>query len=494
MKTTDRKQKESDRIRLTDEKQRRKRLRRIQKQQKRAALRSYPTVSITKNAIFYLFFWIFALLFTQALRSTLSSVLFVFSMLLPPLLFLYAMSCFLFVCESNTTDAETVEKESPLPYEIMLANNGFLAYPFIDADIRFPSRDGVSCDISRVSCALAPMGVYRIRGNAVFHYRGSYEIGVCDLYVYDVLKLFRIRMRFDNLRPVFVMPRRTVMDIDGSSAASEINTTEVRNLRGFDRTELTEIKEYSMGDSLRDIHWKLSSKTQDLMVKHYGMNACRSLCFLPDLGIGYEDPLKEGLYTHDINLCAADAVMETTIALLLAALRSGDSNVCTLLWYDRRADGIGDSSALAVSASVADAQTPAGGAMSYAARVLYNELDFERAYPFFATVPLHDAAYSAASLAAFMTEGESVTYYVITSRLSVSLITALEKSVRDYASVLLMGGLYVFFCDPQTKILDDETRRLHNEENERLIAQMRSVGMHVTVIDSSAPLGEVNRP
>lgn len=490
MKKTDQKQTDSDRIRISNEKQRKKTLRRIQKQQKRTALRSYPTVSLTKNAILYLCFWIFALLFTQALRSTLSSVLFVFAMLLPPLLFLYTLSCFLFVCESNTIDAETVEKESPLPYEIMLANNGFLAYPFIDADIRFPSPDGVSCDISRVSCALAPMGVYRIRGNAVFHYRGSYEIGVCDLYVYDILKIFRIRMRFDNLRPVFVMPRRTVMDIDGSSAASEINTTEVRNLRGFDRTELTEIKGYHMGDSLRDIHWKLSSKTQDLMVKHYGMNACRSLCFLPDLGIGYEDPLKEGLYTHDINLCAADAVMETTIALLLAALRSGDSNVCSLLWYDRRADGIGDSSAVAVSP---DGRNPAGSTMSYAAHVLYNEPDFERVYPFFATAELHDAAYSAASLASFMTEGESVTYYVITSRLSVSLITTLEKSVRDYTSVLLMGGLYVFFCDPQAKILDDETRRLHNEENERLIAQMRSVGIHVTVFDSAAPQGEVNR-
>ena len=45
----------------------------------------------------------------------------------------------------------------------------------------------------------------------------------------------------------------------------------MRNLRGADRTELTEIKEYQIGDGLRDIHWKLSSKTSELMVKDYAL-------------------------------------------------------------------------------------------------------------------------------------------------------------------------------------------------------------------------------
>ena len=300
----------------------------IRRREKRARLRSYPTFSLTRNGVMYILFFVFALLFTQALRSPLSSVLFIFAMLLPPLLLLYVLTCQIFISESNTVEAETVQKEVPLEYEILIANNGFLPYPFVDADICYPSTDGVHCEIRRVSCSLAPMGTFRITDRAVFHYRGGYEIGIRDLYVYDPLKIFRIRMRRDNLRPVFVMPRRPVIVTDGEGAASEVNTTEVRNMRGADRTELTEIKEYRMGDGLRDIHWKLSSKTQDLMVKHYGMNACRSVCFLPDLGENYTDPLRRGLYTEDINLCCADAVTEMTIALMLSTLR-GSNNV---LW------------------------------------------------------------------------------------------------------------------------------------------------------------------
>ncbi len=456
----------------------------IRRREKHARLRSYPTFSLTRNGVMYILFFVFALLFTQALRSPLSSVLFIFAMLLPPLLLLYVLTCQIFISESNTVEAETVQKEVPLEYEILIANNGFLPYPFVDADICYPSTDGVHCEIRRVSCSLAPMGTFRITDRAVFHYRGGYEIGIRDLYVYDPLKVFRIRMRRDNLRPVFVMPRRPVIVTDGEGAASEVNTTEVRNMRGADRTELTEIKEYRMGDGLRDIHWKLSSKTQDLMVKHYGMNACRSVCFLPDLGENYTDPLRRGLYTEDINLCCADAVTEMTIALMLSTLR-GANNVCTLMWYESRVGDMGMEGLLSdrYGNDGVQASSSADAHIGYAAEVMYNESDFERVYPYFATAGLHDRALSPASLCRFITETESISYYIVTSRLDASLVTTLQESLRDYSSVVLLGGLQVYYFDPIAKIRDPEERARHNEENEHLIAQMRAAGILVTVFN-----------
>ena len=454
----------------------------IRRREKLARLKSYPTFSLTRNAVGYALFWVFALLFTQALRSPLSSVLFIFTMLLPPLLVLYVLTCNMFVSKSNTVEAETIQKEIPLEYEILIANNGFLPYPFVDADIQYPALDGVHCDTKRVSCSLAPMGTFRILDRAVFHYRGGYEIGIRDLYVYDPLKIIRIRMRRDNLRPVFVMPRRPVIVTDGEGAASEVNTTEVRNLRGADRTELTEIKEYRMGDGLRDIHWKLSSKTQDLMVKHYGMNACRSVCFLPDLGARYTDPLHRGLYTEDINLCCADAVTEMTIALMLSTLR-GANNVCTLMWYEKRVEAMGMEALLGEHTGQAEVPSVGEAHIGYAAEVMYNELDFERVYPYFATADLHDASLSPASLCRFMTETESVSYYIVTSRLDAALVTTLQESLRDYSSVVLMGGLQVYYFDPIAKIRDPEERARHNDENEHLIAQMRAAGILVSVFN-----------
>lgn len=478
------------------ENEQKKRLKALQKEKKRAALKSYPTVSLTKNALWYAGFFVFAFLFTQALRSPLSSVLFLFAMLLPPILFLYALTALAFVSDSNTVEAETVQKETPLSYELMLANNGVLPYPYMEADLRYPAKDGVHCDTKRVGFSLAPMGTYRIRDRAVFHYRGGYEIGICDVYAYDMLRLFRIRMRRDNLRPVFVMPRRHVVTMEGLGAASEINTTEVRNLRGSDRTELTEIREYQIGDGLRDIHWKLSSKTQDFMVKHYGMNACRSMCFLPDLGAHYTDPMEKGLYEEDINLCAADAVIEMTIARMLSALRS-ENNVCTLLWYDRRAvwnsttaaEGINTQQDILGKSRGTDVQTAVKtGAfrerLGYFSEVMYNTLDFERAYSSFATAPLHDPAYCAASLGRFMIEGEGVSYDIVTSHLDEALIAQMQESIRDYSTAVLNGGVHVYCYDPARKIIDPQTRAAHRDEMERITAQLRSVGIDVVIFDS----------
>ena len=114
---------------------------------------------------------------------------------------------------------------------------------------------------------------------------------------------------------------------------------------------------------------------------------------------------------------------------------------------------------------------------------MYNELDFERVYPYFATAGLHDAALSPASLCRFMTEVESVSYYIVTSRLDAALVTELQQSLRDYSSVVLMGGLHVYCFDPIAKIRDPEERARHNDENEHLIAQMRAAGIQVTIFN-----------
>ena len=485
-----------------------KALAKIRRAEKKSALREHATFSVTKNFFFYLAFFVFALIFTQALRSTLSSVLFIFTLMLPWLMVLYAVTGIVSLRDSNKLEAETVQKETPVGYEIMLANDGFLPYPHVEADVLYPSRDGVRCEARRVSFSLAPYGVFRINENAVFHYRGSYDIGVKDIYVYDVLKMFRIRLRQDNLRPVFVMPRRLALPDDGEGAASEINTTEVRNMQGSDRTELTEIKEYQMGDGLRDIHWKLSSKTQDLMVKHYGMNACRSVYYLPDLAEGYTDPLQKGLYEPDINQYCADAVTEMTIALILAALR-GDNNICSLLWYDRRAAGLsagsisGDTSDSAPASLLlspapeeegeTEAQSGTGDVlpkpdtcvpMGYAAEVMYNELDFERVYPYFATAALHDEALRPGSLCRFISETESVTYNIVTSRLDAGMVQTLQENIRDYSAVVLAGGLTVYYFNPLRKIRDPALRREKEEYDEQLIGQLRASGIRVQSFDT----------
>ena len=53
--------------------------------------------------------------------------------------------------------------------------------------------------------------------------------------------------------------------------------------KGSLNQELKEIREYRPGDRLQNIHWKLSSKMDDLLVKEMQESASRTLCLLPEL-------------------------------------------------------------------------------------------------------------------------------------------------------------------------------------------------------------------
>ena len=60
--------------------------------------------------------------------------------------------------------------------------------------------------------------------------------------------------------------------------------------RGSDLTEPFRLREYAPGDSLRQIHWKLSQKTDSLMVRELGLPVAEEVLLLLDTSTtGKED-------------------------------------------------------------------------------------------------------------------------------------------------------------------------------------------------------------
>lgn len=60
--------------------------------------------------------------------------------------------------------------------------------------------------------------------------------------------------------------------------------------RGLDRTEVYQIREYVPGDSLSQIHWKLTSKRETLLVREPACPVEQSLLFLVDRTWGTLEP------------------------------------------------------------------------------------------------------------------------------------------------------------------------------------------------------------
>ena len=243
-----------------------------------------PLVRFRKSAILYALLLVFALIFTQALRATASAVLFWFLVLLPIVSILYVLIGKALIRIYVSSDITKVEKLEPVEYELRIINASPFAYPFIEAVVSVPQPDGVRCTEQSLTMSLAPLGSYIVKHETSFKYRGTYEIGVRCLYISDFLGLFSIRLDVDIYQNVMVFPRKLGMEMKMPTSATDIPNDAAKLVFSTEKAEIGNIREYIPGDSLKSIHWKLSSKAVDgtLMVKEFNTNTSQSVYMLCD--------------------------------------------------------------------------------------------------------------------------------------------------------------------------------------------------------------------
>jgi len=241
-----------------------------------------PSIVPRPGFILYLFLAAAALVFTQVLRSPASALFFWFMLLLPAVSVLYLLIARAVLQVYAEAEKETVEKMQPLVYEIKVINAFAFPFAHVEAVLSLPEKTGVRCAETRMELSLVPFGAHTIRETVCFPYRGTYEIGIHALIVSDFLHLFRLRVDAEILHTVLVLPRHLLLSHNSITSATDVPTDSSRTLPGKERSEISEIRGYIRGDSLKDIHWKLSSKTEELQVKQYAPNAARTVYILCD--------------------------------------------------------------------------------------------------------------------------------------------------------------------------------------------------------------------
>jgi Ca2+/Na+ antiporter len=99
---------------------------------------------------------------------------------------------------------------------------------------------------------------------------GYTDVMIEDICIYDVVGLGSRKLKaYNDKIKVFVMPKVKEVNIEMPKIpyVGGDETEIFLEDRGKDGTELYEIREFRDGDKLRQIHWKLSSKTDEYMVR-----------------------------------------------------------------------------------------------------------------------------------------------------------------------------------------------------------------------------------
>ncbi len=304
---------------------------------------------LTKNSLYYLLAFAIILIFTQALRNPVSSMAFYSFIVFLPLNFLITLISSKGVRVSLEVTDSTIEKRTPFSFIINITNESIIPVPFSDAYLSIPDKEAVRTTVKKVLISMPPSSQSSVNNTVSFPFRGSYEVGISAIYVYDFFKTMKFRVDISEMKELFVVPKRLKSDMMRSTVSSDASGLTSKSLFSPERTEVDDIREYRIGDSLKSIHWKLSSKSENFIVRDYSQGNVKANLIFVDLGARdyrsiceptdsaeERNPfvLKKDSYLYDMNEYCIDGVVECAVSVITRYLADGE--ICIVSWNDAR--------------------------------------------------------------------------------------------------------------------------------------------------------------
>lgn len=102
---------------------------------------------------------------------------------------------------------------------------------------------------------------------------GNMIISVKSCWIYDLLHILKGKKKGTEMQQVGILPECHLLPVEVTRKTREfiVDADEYSDREsGDDASEIYQIREYREKDSLRDIHWKLSAKVDDVLVKEHG--------------------------------------------------------------------------------------------------------------------------------------------------------------------------------------------------------------------------------
>ena len=171
---------------------------------------------------------------------------------------------------------------------------------------------GPSANTSGRGLALVREQVRSWRINTYLAKRGVYRSGQVRLISQDPFGLFRLRRDFVDLHPYIVFPAvEPLPDLDVRFAGLPSNS---RSTRHWDQitTDVSSIRPYVEGDSMRRIHWPYTARMNELMVKVFDMGLSAEAWVLLDMHqtSHYGVDLDEVNNTEELSVTVAASIVD----------------------------------------------------------------------------------------------------------------------------------------------------------------------------------------
>lgn len=171
-----------------------------------------------------------------------------------------------------------------------------------------------SSGIQQIDAAIPPFCKKAFRYVIRCPHRGSYEVGISGLSASDIFGFFCItRHAQRKLMRMEVYPKTPQMQ--GMKLKSSDIGPEFISRAAEDNASPSDIRKWQEGDELKKVHWKLSLRKREMMVRTFEESARPDTLIIPDLS--------EISALPDQRLTVEDCICEAALGAAKAQLRAG---------------------------------------------------------------------------------------------------------------------------------------------------------------------------
>jgi len=251
-----------------------------------------------KNRIKYLIVFIFSLLFVYLHGGIVPWSFFYFILVLPlvSLLNLYiSYKTFSFHEQTNET---TFIKGDSIKYTCKVIVEHFLPLLYMNLYIQTPITF-ITNRVDKKEIFLYSKKAQNFTYRIECKYRGKYQMGLQMVEFIDILSLFKLTYFPKILNKVTIFPKikKIIEPITKNVALSQQQLSYINKSKGDEAT--INIRNYMYGDSSKLIHWKLSAKLDELMIKERENVFDRQVILAIDLK-KLDIPTREAIIYEDI--------------------------------------------------------------------------------------------------------------------------------------------------------------------------------------------------
>lgn len=244
--------------------------------------------------------------------------------LFPIVSFICALSMKMMITVELNADKPAIMKNEDFGIDIIFKNDSIFPASRISLNLVYHNQFTNNIKKEAYSISLENKCILKMMCEVPSEYCGNIEFGIADMKIYDMLGLFGFKISAHCTNNVSVLPDMAYIAESMLRGGTEVFLEEeVYSTRrsGDDPSEIFRVRDYSEGDRMNRIHWKLSAKEGVLIVKDFGLPLDSSVVILIEMNCTDEN-------TEQM----IDAAIESAAALSQQFILM--RQIHFIVWYD----------------------------------------------------------------------------------------------------------------------------------------------------------------